>query len=142
TALPIEKDQNEQSVVLHLALSGRSFLLAGDIGFVAERALLSHVLPRQSPAEATSRPLATQSATSSSAPSPTSSLAPVDILKLSHHGSRYSTAPEWLSYWRPAESVASVGRTNSYGHPHPDVASRVREAGSVLRRTDADGEVQ
>ena len=124
--LPVETDQNEQSVVLHVELGGRTMVLGGDIGFAAERALLR------------------QLASSSGLPPHHHhhhSL-PVDILKISHHGSRYSTSPEWLSHWRPIEAVVSVGRTNSYGHPHPDVLSRVDAAGAPLHRTDTDGEVQ
>jgi competence protein ComEC len=120
--LPIEEDQNERSVVLHVELGERTLLLGGDIGFAAERALLSRLA----------------SSASLSPPPPK----PIDILKISHHGSRFSTSPEWLSYWRPLEAVASVGRTNTYGHPHPDVLSRVDAAGALLRRTDTDGEVQ
>lgn len=63
------------------------------------------------------------------------------ILKLAHHGSRYSTGEEWLNYFRPIGAVASVGGTNTYGHPHPDVLGRLKENESLLWRTDYDGEV-
>ncbi|MGO4375285.1 ComEC/Rec2 family competence protein, partial [Paenibacillus sp. MCAF20] len=64
------------------------------------------------------------------------------VLKIAHHGSRFSTSDEWLHYWRPMGAAASVGATNSYGHPHPDVLAKLAAAGARLWRTDLDGEIQ
>ncbi|WP_274651973.1 ComEC/Rec2 family competence protein [Paenibacillus humicola] len=67
---------------------------------------------------------------------------PVDVMKVSHHGSKTSTTAEWLAYWHPQTAVISVGRNNIYGHPNAAVTGRLREAGIRVRRTDTDGEVQ
>jgi len=113
--LPVAKDQNGRSVVLRLALEGRVFLLAGDIGFSEEKAIIDR---RTAGAES------------------------VDVLKIAHHGSRHSTAAEWLDHWRPKEAVISAGRNNVYGHPHPDTLGRIAAAGARVRRTDEGGETQ
>lgn len=49
-----------------------------------------------------------------------------DILKVSHHGSRYSTSSFWLSAVNPKLAIISVGK-NSYGHPHRDTLERLGE---------------
>ena len=67
---------------------------------------------------------------------------PVSIMKVAHHGSRFSTSEEWLAYWNPIGAVASVGATNSYGHPNPDVLSRLTASGAAVWRTDIDGDVR
>ncbi|MFZ2299987.1 MAG: MBL fold metallo-hydrolase [Candidatus Moraniibacteriota bacterium] len=63
-----------------------------------------------------------------------------DILKVAHHGSRYSTSADFLDRVKPEEAVISVGK-NSYGHPSPDVLGRLAERSIVVRRTDTDGDV-
>lgn len=63
-----------------------------------------------------------------------------EILKLSHHGSKYSSSEKFLSLVRPKEAVISVGK-NSYGHPSPEVISRVSSAGASIRRTDMSGDI-
>jgi len=65
----------------------------------------------------------------------------IDVMKIAHHGSRYSTSAEWLLYWKPAAAVVSVSAANSYGHPHPDVIGRLQHERTALWRTDQDGEI-
>ncbi len=66
---------------------------------------------------------------------------PVDILKVAHHGSHYSTSADFLSRLMPQEAVISVGK-NSYGHPSPDVLKRLEEEHIKIRRTDTDGDIR
>ena len=70
------------------------------------------------------------------------SLGQIDVLKLGHHGSDTSTDSLLLAVARPSAAVVSVGRLNRYGHPHPDVLSRLETAGVPLHRTDRDGTVR
>ncbi len=67
-----------------------------------------------------------------------------DILKLPHHGSRYSSSAEFLAAVNPAAVVISAGRDNTYGHPHPDVLSRLADlpAPPQIFRTDQDGTIR
>jgi len=64
----------------------------------------------------------------------------VELLFAGHHGSGSSTSAEFLDAVRPEYAVVSSGR-NSYGHPHPDTLSRLREAGAEVYRTDLHGKI-
>lgn len=50
----------------------------------------------------------------------------VDILKLSHHGSKYSNSYEFLEVTSPKIAVACCG-VNTYGHPANDTVQRLLE---------------
>lgn len=63
-----------------------------------------------------------------------------EILKLSHHGSKYSSSEAFLSLVKPEEAVVSVGK-NGYGHPAPEALSRAMSEGAVIRRTDVSGDI-
>jgi len=63
-----------------------------------------------------------------------------DILKIPHHGSKYSSSAEFLNILRPRLAVVEVGK-NSYGHPTAEVLNRLAQIGSSLYRTDLDGRV-
>ena len=63
-----------------------------------------------------------------------------EILKLSHHGSKYSSDEKFLSLVKPKEVIISVGE-NSYGHPSPETISRVASEGALIRRTDRSGDI-
>ena len=52
----------------------------------------------------------------------------VDILKVAHHGSGYSTGTEFLVAASPATAIISCGRNNSYGHPHAETLQRLEDA--------------
>lgn len=65
---------------------------------------------------------------------------PVDILKVAHHGSRFSTSGAFLDVLKPKEVVISVGE-NSYGHPHPNVLRNLQERGIQVYRTDKEGDI-
>ena len=72
----------------------------------------------------------------------------IDILKLAHHGSKYSNSYEFFEKTTPSLIVASVG-INTYGHPANDTLERIlkydKENGtdlfSNLKTTKDDGNV-
>jgi competence protein ComEC len=66
---------------------------------------------------------------------------PVDVLKVSHHGSKDGTTEELLEVLKPKVAVISVGSKNRYGHPTKEVLDRLKERGIEVKRTDRDGEV-
>lgn len=104
--------KNENPLSVWLEFGGCRVLMGGDAEKIAERALVAW----------DSRP--------------------VEILKVNHHGSRSSSTPEFLKALRPRWSVVSVGATNRYGHPAPEVMARLRKIGSDIRRTDQQGYVE
>jgi len=65
----------------------------------------------------------------------------VDLLKVGHHGSHSATSEAWLDELNPREAVISVGRHNNYGHPAPEVVSRLARHGITILRTDRDGTI-
>ncbi|MCU6707639.1 DNA internalization-related competence protein ComEC/Rec2 [Paenibacillus sp. J5C_2022] len=121
--IPLVQDQNEASLVVAVSLYGRTFLFAGDINSATEGLIIRNAIEL--------------SGRKGNEPSRIG----IDVLKLAHHGSRYSTSDEWLAYWRPNAVVVSVGAYNTYGHPHPHVLDRVKASGAELWRTDDGGEV-
>jgi competence protein ComEC len=56
-----------------------------------------------------------------------------------HHGSNTSSSPEWVAGLAPDLVLFSAGYRHRYGHPHPDVVSRYRAAGSQLLNTATSG---
>lgn len=64
-----------------------------------------------------------------------------DVLKVAHHGSRNGTSATFLATVRPKAAVISCGRRNRYRHPHPEVLTRLNDAGARVYRTDLDGAV-
>ena len=63
------------------------------------------------------------------------------ILKVAHHGSRYSTSSSFLNTAKPIYSIISVGKDNKYSHPHAETLERLSNAGSKSLRTDVCGSI-
>ena len=68
-------------------------------------------------------------------------LGPVDVLKVSHHGSADPGLPALLQRLRPRLAAIEVGRHNLYGHPAAATVRALLAAGAALVRTDRDGSV-
>jgi competence protein ComEC len=64
-----------------------------------------------------------------------------DILKVGHHGSKYSSSPEFLAKVRPEIALIGVGQDNKYGHPAAETMRRLETAGAAVFRTDEDGSI-
>ncbi len=64
------------------------------------------------------------------------------VLKVAHHGSRTSSGAGFLAELRPRVALVSAGKANPFGHPHPEVIERLRQAGAWLLRTDRDGAIE
>ena len=69
-------------------------------------------------------------------------LGPCDILKVSHHGARSSSSPQFLTRLCPRWAVVSVGEGNRYGHPAPETLARLDAAGTEILRTDRLGAIR
>ena len=64
-----------------------------------------------------------------------------DVLKLAHHGSRYSSTARFLQAVAPRVVVASCGPAGRSGDLHAETLARVGELHARLYRTDLDGRV-
>lgn len=65
-----------------------------------------------------------------------------DMLKVSHHGSKYSSSENFLQAVHPVIAVISVGKGNPYGHPTSEVLQKLSKFGIKTFRTDQDGTVE
>lgn len=63
------------------------------------------------------------------------------VLKVGHHGSAYSSTPQFLRAVAPRTAIISVGRHNLFGHPAAKTLDALRRAGAAVFRTDRDGAV-
>lgn len=105
-------DENANSVVLLVSYKGARLLLAGDMEAVGEEWLLEQGIDVRA-----------------------------ELLKVAHHGSGYSSTPEFLAAVQPRYAVISAGRGNSYGHPDPDTLKRLQAVGATVYRTDQQGTI-
>ncbi|OGG40093.1 hypothetical protein A3A21_01630 [Candidatus Jorgensenbacteria bacterium RIFCSPLOWO2_01_FULL_45_25b] len=108
------KDINESSLVLQLKSKGVGALFTGDAGATTEKLLLQYL---------------------------EAELPNIDILKVPHHGSRFSSTKEFLKAVSPKIAIIEVGK-NTYGHPTPQTLKRLEEIGAKIYRTDRDGTIQ
>ncbi|RJP25404.1 MAG: DNA internalization-related competence protein ComEC/Rec2 [Candidatus Omnitrophota bacterium] len=111
-SLQSDNDINEASIVVLFQYRDVRLLLTGDIGKTTEKTLCERYDNWD-----------------------------IDILKVPHHGSRYSTTQTLLEETKPEFAVIQVGR-NSYGHPHPDTCKRLSAFQTHVFRTDIDGTVR
>ncbi len=65
-----------------------------------------------------------------------------DILKIPHHGSRFSSSESFLQTVNPQFALISAGRNNSYGHPHQETLDRLQEQGIRSLCTDKCGAIE
>ena len=104
---------NERSVVLAVDYAGRRLLLTGDAGEPTERILMARY----------------------------GAALRSDVLKVGHHGSRFSTSPEFLAAVAPRVALVSVRADPRRRLPDEGVLERLRESGARVHRTDRSGAV-
>jgi competence protein ComEC len=63
------------------------------------------------------------------------------VLKVGHHGSAYSSSPEFIAAVHPTYAIISVGRHNMFGHPAPSTMETLQHFGTRVYRTDENGAV-
>ena len=69
-------------------------------------------------------------------------LAAADVLKVAHHGSKYSSSENFLKAVSPKLAIVSAGRKNRFGHPTPETLERLKTVGARVFRTDELGDVE
>jgi competence protein ComEC len=63
------------------------------------------------------------------------------ILKVAHHGSKYTTTQDFLDRVKPEVAIVSCGEWNRYGHPSQVVLDRLKSMNTKIYRTDLQGEI-
>ncbi len=66
-------------------------------------------------------------------------VAGLSLLKVPHHGSRWSLARGWVSATAPQIAVISTAGPSRYGHPHETVTTAYSRSGAAIFRTDTGG---
>jgi len=105
---------NDGSVVARLTYGKTSIMLTGDAAAKTEKIILSENSPTQLKS---------------------------DILKVGHHGSRTSSSLSFVKAVAPTYAFISVGKDNSYGHPHQETLDTLAQVGAKVFRTDLLGTI-
>ena len=108
----LSNSTNNQSCVLRVSAE-HSVLLSGDIEAAQEASLINHH---------------------------ESNLA-ADVLLAPHHGSLSSSTQSFIDAVDAGSVIFTMGRSNRWGFPRPEVVSRYAESGSRIYRSDRDGAI-
>ncbi len=65
----------------------------------------------------------------------------VDVLKVGHHGSQYSSSLKFLEKVNPKYAIIQVGTNNIYDHPKDIILKRLEKLDVKIYRTDLDGTI-
>ncbi len=65
----------------------------------------------------------------------------VDVLKVAHHGSKYSTSNEFLDKVTPEFAIISLATENDYYYPHIATINRLKEHGAKIYQTNELGTI-
>jgi competence protein ComEC len=104
---------NDNSSLLKIIYGNTSFLFTGDLGKTAEQYYST---------------LYNNSLKS-------------DVLKVSHHGSKYCSTFNILNKIQPQYALISAGIKNKYNHPSSEVLARLRMFHTNILRTDKEGAI-
>ena len=66
----------------------------------------------------------------------------VDVLKVGHHGSAYSSTDDFLKKVTPKYAIISVAKENSYGHPSTDTLKRIKKYTDKIYMTSECGTIR
>lgn len=108
-----ESSVNEQSLVFRLRYGSFSMIFSADAGFEAERRMLADGYDLHS-----------------------------TVLKVGHHGSRFSTSEQFLEQVHPDLAIISAGAGNRFGLPSPRTVSLLESKRIPIYRTDRDGTIE
>ncbi|MDE2030782.1 MAG: MBL fold metallo-hydrolase [Patescibacteria group bacterium] len=112
-------ESNDGSIVGRLVYGNESFMFTGDATKYTEHLIMTNE---------------------------NSSTLHSQVLKLGHHGSRYSSSELWLLSVHPDVAIISAGLNNRYGHPHQEVLDLLKklsipylttyQKGTIIFKTD------
>ena len=105
---------NETSLVLKISFKNNSFLFTGDIDTNSEDNIIKNH----------------------------NGSLKADILKLAHHGSKYSNSEQFIDEVSPKLAIVSAGNFNRYGHPAKEVIKRLNDKGVNVINTREKGAME
>ena len=109
----LSNDINDNSIVMKLEYLNFSCLFTGDISKEIEKKLVKKY----------------------------GDVLQADILKVAHHGSKSSSDESFIKTVNPRITLIGVGKNNKFGHPNQEVLNILKDIGSLVCRTDTDGEI-
>ncbi len=109
----VTDEVNEISIVLYAEYGEFRMLLTGDVTGEPEKELLLELEGKD----------------------------PLTVLKVAHHGSKYSTPQELLEMTDPVMAIISAGEDNRYGHPHEELMERLKRQGCHIYQTAEGGAI-
>lgn len=114
---PVSKsydELNNYSAVLKVSYNDSSFLFTGDAEELSENEMLERSYSELD----------------------------CDVLKVGHHGSKYSSGNAFLDAVSPDYAVIECGLDNTYGHPHKETIDKLEKRNVDIYRTDLNGTVE
>ncbi|MGD7044039.1 DNA internalization-related competence protein ComEC/Rec2 [Jeotgalibacillus proteolyticus] len=103
---------NNDSLVLWASIGGLTWFFAGDLETEGELDIIDHYSMH------------------------------ADVLKVGHHGSKSSTADEFLTELSPEYAIISAGVNNRYNHPHHEVTERLKARRIKVLGTHTHGAIE
>ncbi len=64
-----------------------------------------------------------------------------DVLKVGHHGSKYSSSEAFIKTVKPTYGIIMVGKDNKYGHPTEKTLQTLQKYNVNIHRTDEEGTI-
>lgn len=122
------QDTNAYSTVLYLTYGDFSALFTGDLEGEGESLVIQRLYQAREQENLQRKRDGTGMPTGN-----------ITLLKVAHHGSKNSTAEEFLALIRPKIAMISAGRDNSYGHPHRETLERLKKQGCRIYQTSESG---
>lgn len=106
------EDFNDSSLVVRLSYKDVDFLFMGDLPNTGEERVLDLGFVLES-----------------------------EVLKVGHHGSRYSSSQEFLDQVKPGLCIIQSGQDNKFDHPHQETIDRLRSIGCQIKNTQDLGTI-
>lgn len=107
------EDLNDSSMVVRLDFEEIEFVFTGDASEKIEKEILAQNLELES-----------------------------EVLKVGHHGSKYSSSREFLEAINPQYAVIQSGEGNKFGHPHFKTLNNLEKLGIRILRNDQLGDIK
>lgn len=112
----LPEDENQMSLVLMVVYNGIRILMTGDIDQEGEEKVINALDDKEK------------------------GDLKCDVLKVPHHGSKYSMGGSFIEYTNPDCAVIQVGK-NNFGHPSSSVLEKCMERDIIVFRNDLQGAI-
>ncbi len=107
-----QQDYNDNSLVVRVSYGQMDWLFPGDLTALKEKEVLASGFTLDS-----------------------------EVLNVGHHGSKYSSSPDWLQAISPELCLIQSEEGNSFGHPHQELLQRLEEVNCRVERNDQQGRI-